>query len=193
MREFSNYLPIKSTIRRPSQALPEGCPKKVMPLGDSITLNAADIPPVSEFESPKLYTAGNRQLPKPPAPINNIGHPTKPRKRINNTRRSFNRSMILQQSKAKAVRGWFFGAQIFSGFVPILEKWEQIERKWAKSGIWTKYGSNLSVVVGKHCRWRHTGCGFIMILYEKCLEFCDDVNLLCTCYWQELFIIDHGG
>lgn len=50
---------MKSMMRRPSQALPAGCPKKVSPFGDWISVNAEDIPPVSEFESPKLYIAGN--------------------------------------------------------------------------------------------------------------------------------------
>lgn len=121
-------------MRRPSQALPEGCPKKVMPLGDWIASNAADIPPVSEFESPKLYTAGNRQLaesPPPPAaaPTDVIGHPTKPRKRSTNTRRSFGGSMVLQQSKAKATRLSFFTAQNFHWFHRHLGngKWKRLK------------------------------------------------------------------
>lgn len=46
-------------IRRPSQNLPAGCPKKVSPFGGLTGDIAAEIPPVSEFESPKLYIAGN--------------------------------------------------------------------------------------------------------------------------------------
>lgn len=197
-------------MRRPSQALPEGCPKKVMPLGDWITLNAADIPPVSEFESPKLYTAGNRQFPEPPpppaaAPINPIGHPEKPRKRSTKTRRSFSGFMILQHSKAKVIRGSFCSAQIFSGFVPILGngKRKRSERKWAESGIWAKgydksvrqkRGWNLSIVLCRLCRWRRSALAVaILILYEKSLDFCEDVNLFSTWQWQELIIIDHGG
>lgn len=44
--------------RRPSQYLPAGVWKKVMPLGGPACPNAADKPPVSEFESPKLNMAG---------------------------------------------------------------------------------------------------------------------------------------
>lgn len=55
-------LPIKSMIRRPSQNLPAGCPKKVSPYGGLTGDIDAEIPPVSEFESPKLYMAGNWHL-----------------------------------------------------------------------------------------------------------------------------------
>lgn len=49
---------MKSIIRRPSDSLPAGFPKKLAPYGGGMGPNAADIPPVSEFASPKLYTAG---------------------------------------------------------------------------------------------------------------------------------------
>jgi len=45
---------IKSMMRRPSEALPERLPKKLMPLGGFTPVNAAKTAPVSEFESPKL-------------------------------------------------------------------------------------------------------------------------------------------
>lgn len=54
-------LPKKSTMSRPSQYLPEGLPKKVIPLGKGTRPNAADTAPVSEFESPKLKIAGKWQ------------------------------------------------------------------------------------------------------------------------------------
>lgn len=41
-------------MRRPSDSLPAGRPKKLPPYGGGMGPNAADIPPVSEFESPKL-------------------------------------------------------------------------------------------------------------------------------------------
>lgn len=47
-------LPMKSIISRPSQTLPAGFRKKVSPLGHWRGKMAADIAPVSEFESPKL-------------------------------------------------------------------------------------------------------------------------------------------
>lgn len=49
---------MKSTIRRPSEYLPAGIPKKVSPLGGGAGPNAEERPPVSEFESPKLKIAG---------------------------------------------------------------------------------------------------------------------------------------
>lgn len=49
---------MKSMIRRPSLALPAGLWKKVSPNGSVFGKNAADIPPVSELESPKLNIAG---------------------------------------------------------------------------------------------------------------------------------------
>lgn len=54
-------LPRKSMIRRPSQNLPEGLPKKVLPLGKGTRPNVAETAPVSEFESPKLYIPGKLQ------------------------------------------------------------------------------------------------------------------------------------
>lgn len=45
-------------MSRPSHCLPEGWPKKVSPFGEVTSSMAADLPPVSEFESPKLYIAG---------------------------------------------------------------------------------------------------------------------------------------
>lgn len=50
--------PMKSMTRRPSQYLPAGAPKKVSPLGTETVEKAADMPPVSELESPKLKMAG---------------------------------------------------------------------------------------------------------------------------------------
>lgn len=59
---------MKSIIRRPSEKRPEECPKKLSPLGRGTSDMAAEIAPVSEFESPKLYMAGNPQLlPEPRA------------------------------------------------------------------------------------------------------------------------------
>lgn len=46
----------------PSQALPEGLLKKVMPLGGYGAGKADQNPPVSEFESPKLKIALNLHL-----------------------------------------------------------------------------------------------------------------------------------
>lgn len=46
----------------PSQARPEGFLKKVMPLGGYGAGKAAQKPPVSEFESPKLKIALNSHL-----------------------------------------------------------------------------------------------------------------------------------
>ena len=57
-------LPIKSMTSCPSQNLPEGLPKKVSPLGEGSRSYAADLPPVSEFESPKLNIAGKLQWPE---------------------------------------------------------------------------------------------------------------------------------
>ena len=56
--------PIKSMTSCPSQNLPEGLPKKVSPLGEGSRSYAADLPPVSEFESPKLNIAGKLQWPE---------------------------------------------------------------------------------------------------------------------------------
>ena len=56
---LSFVLPMKSRTSRPSQNLPAGLPKKLSPFGGRTSNSAADIAPVSEFESPKLYTAGN--------------------------------------------------------------------------------------------------------------------------------------
>lgn len=47
-------VPMKSIRRRPSLSLPAGRRKKDCPYGAGIGRNAADIAPVSEFESPKL-------------------------------------------------------------------------------------------------------------------------------------------
>ena len=57
--DFLYCSPMKSTMRRPSEYLPAGIPKKVSPLGGGACPNAAERPPVSEFESPKLKMAGN--------------------------------------------------------------------------------------------------------------------------------------
>lgn len=54
---------MKSRINFPSQGRPEGLPKKVTPLGGGTRWKAADMPPVSEFESPKLKIAGKLQRP----------------------------------------------------------------------------------------------------------------------------------
>lgn len=56
---------MKSMISLPSQYLPEGLSKNVSPLGDWAGPNAAERPPVSEFESPKLNTAGKEQIWEP--------------------------------------------------------------------------------------------------------------------------------
>jgi hypothetical protein len=47
--------------RRPSLYLPEGLSKKVSPLGGGAAPKAAERPPVSELESPKLKMAGKLQ------------------------------------------------------------------------------------------------------------------------------------
>lgn len=52
---------MKSMMRRPSENLPEGKPKYVSPLGGFVGPNAAEKAPVSEFESPRLNTAGKLQ------------------------------------------------------------------------------------------------------------------------------------
>lgn len=52
---------MKSMMRRPSEYLPAGIPKKVSPLGGGAGPKAADNPPVSELESPKLKMAGKSQ------------------------------------------------------------------------------------------------------------------------------------
>ena len=86
------YLPIKSMMRRPSQALPEGCPKKVSPLGVWISDKAAEMPPVSEFESPKLYIAGKSHL-RPPT--TNAGNLTRLTTNTTNTQHSLIESMVF--------------------------------------------------------------------------------------------------
>ena len=55
-------VPRKSITRRPSEYLPAGEWKYVSPLGGGACPNAADKPPVSEFESPKLKMAGKLHL-----------------------------------------------------------------------------------------------------------------------------------
>ena len=55
------HSPMKSMMSRPSQYLPTGAPKKVSPLGGGTAPKAADSPPVSELESPKLKMAGKAQ------------------------------------------------------------------------------------------------------------------------------------
>ena len=88
------YLPIKSMMSRPSQALPEGCPKKVSPLGVWISDKAAEMPPVSEFESPKLYIAGKSHL-RPPPPTTNTGNLTWLTTNTTNTQHSLIESMVF--------------------------------------------------------------------------------------------------
>lgn len=82
-------------MRRPSQNLPEGCPKKVSPLGEWSDANAADIAPVSEFESPKLYIAGNLHRRRPPPPNATGCSPTNPRTMRPNTQDSLAESMVM--------------------------------------------------------------------------------------------------
>lgn len=60
------YVPMKSIISRPSENRPAGAWKKVSPLGKGACPKAADSPPVSEFESPKLKMAGKLQGPEEP-------------------------------------------------------------------------------------------------------------------------------
>lgn len=60
-------IPMKSTMRRPSQSRPDGLRKKPLPFGARMGSNAAEIPPVSEFESPKLYIAGKTHPVEAPA------------------------------------------------------------------------------------------------------------------------------
>lgn len=55
------HLPMKSITRRPSLNRPAGEWKNVSPLGGGAGLKAAEMPPVSEFESPKLNMAGKLQ------------------------------------------------------------------------------------------------------------------------------------
>lgn len=57
---------MKSIVRRPSLSLPVGLWKKLRPYGGLIGSKEADMPPVSEFESPKLYIAGKSQGSKAP-------------------------------------------------------------------------------------------------------------------------------
>lgn len=67
---------MKSMMSRPSENLPEGLPKKVSTYGRGIRSKAADLPPVSEFESPKLYMVGNLHLPdRPPTTAAETGFP----------------------------------------------------------------------------------------------------------------------
>ena len=82
-------------MSRPSQALPEGCPKKVSPLGAWIFDKAAEMPPVSEFESPKLYIAGKSHLSTPPPPTANAGCFTKLTINSTNTQDSLIESMVF--------------------------------------------------------------------------------------------------
>ena len=53
---------MKSIMRRPSECLPADLPKNATPFGGGTSPMAAEIAPVSEFESPKLKTAGKLQL-----------------------------------------------------------------------------------------------------------------------------------
>lgn len=48
-------------VRRPSLHRPTGMPKNVWPKGSGNDMKRADIPPVSELESPKLKIAGKLQ------------------------------------------------------------------------------------------------------------------------------------
>lgn len=52
---------MKSMTRRPSLNRPAGEWKNVSPLGEGAEPKAAEMPPVSEFESPKLNMAGKLQ------------------------------------------------------------------------------------------------------------------------------------
>lgn len=54
-------LPMKSMIRRPSLSLPDGLLKNTSPYGHRMGSKAAEMAPVSEFESPKLKTTGKSQ------------------------------------------------------------------------------------------------------------------------------------
>lgn len=45
---------MKSIMRRPSECLPADLPKNATPFGGGTSPIAAEIAPVSEFESPKL-------------------------------------------------------------------------------------------------------------------------------------------
>lgn len=62
LKEREIEVPMKSITRRPSEYRPAGEWKYVSPLGGGACPNAADKPPVSEFESPKLKMAGNSHL-----------------------------------------------------------------------------------------------------------------------------------
>ena len=59
-------------MRRPLQDLPERVPKKFWPLGGCTHVNAADMAPVSEFESPKVNIAGYSHLFPPAATITTV-------------------------------------------------------------------------------------------------------------------------
>ena len=63
-KEIEMEVPMKSITRRPSEYRPDGVWKNVSPLGGGACPNAADKPPVSEFESPKLNMAGKLHLDK---------------------------------------------------------------------------------------------------------------------------------
>ena len=90
------YLPKKSVMSRPSQNLPEGWPKKVSPLGVGTSFKAADeMPPVSEFKSPKLYVAGKSHLRTPLPPHTNAGNLAKPTTKSTKTQHSFIESMFF--------------------------------------------------------------------------------------------------
>ena len=60
---LKNHTPKKSTMTRPSEALPAGLLKNVMPKGGFSAGNAAKNPPVSVFESPKLNIPSISHLP----------------------------------------------------------------------------------------------------------------------------------
>lgn len=65
--------------RRPSEYLPAGAWKNVLPFGGGACPNAAERPPVSEFESPKLKMAGNWQDSKQFAgAVNNVKESSTP-------------------------------------------------------------------------------------------------------------------
>lgn len=59
--EMLRHLPMKSMIRRPSLSLPDGLLKNTSPYGHRMGSKAAEMAPVSEFESPKLKITGKSQ------------------------------------------------------------------------------------------------------------------------------------
>jgi hypothetical protein len=63
VRRNARAVPRKSMTSRPSEARPAGFRKYVIPNGPGCAGNAAQKPPVSELESPKLNTAGNLHCP----------------------------------------------------------------------------------------------------------------------------------